>query len=600
MADGDIGQDALQDNQAAGEGDGYPVTGNAELDRLLRHLPTDLAYECLNGPSDRDVFGLIYNLVTYLTPDEIFRLRELGGELTPAEKAYREAVGEDQNAPPARGATLLSEYLFGLHEKELRSCIVQAIRERYADNNGPIEFSEMGFFVVRHLGAAPAVCRFNKKGELEAQNYDNFKKSYIEKKHRYLDPKSGKPRIEPAAKVWLETQTNERVSVHSDPIIKRYSHIEFLPDREASEGVLNLWRGWPEGCRSEDVGQPDDEHRCAMMLEHIEQNICGGDMDLARWFLGFLRDMIINPGVNRPIAVLMNGPQGSGKGMFCRLIGQWFGVHFCKLSNADQFFARFNAHISAKIMIFLDEPKGKDLQREASLLKTMVSEPTVNIERKWVDLTEEDKFFRVFAASNDEHIAHIDKDDRRYLILNVDAGKNNNNSTYFGALKKEWENGGREAMFRWLRDDVEGLFDDWDWNKRPVTKGLQEQKNLSLDPVNAALRRMLDEGTLPPMHKHLEGGSVFVATESFMSQYGLNSGPGANATATAVGKLLSAIGTGQAKHYFEDPRHAGQRRQFRGYVLPPLAKCRENWAALLEREMPWTNDDHDWGDGIPF
>lgn len=603
MTDPYIRQDGAADNGRGGEGDGYPVTGNAEIDALLRRLPTELADECVHGREDRNPYALVHDLVGFLTPAEIHELRRLGRELRPEDEAYQAEIGETGNTAHGR-MTKLSPLFCAMHEKDLRAAIVVGARDRYADLESPMRFSEKGFFVVRHLGSKPAVCRLNDRGELDVQTLEDFKKSYQEINYTYIDGRTGKPKTVKAAKHWLDLHTSGREYRWSDVAIRRYERADFLPGRDAPDDVFNMWRGWPDGCRPSDKMQPTDEDRCGLMLDHIRDNICGGDDHLNWWFLGFLRDMIVNPGKNRPVAVFMRGPQGSGKSMFCHLIGQWFGPHYLYAEDADRLFSRFNRHLDARVMVFLDEPKGSDLQREASKLKTLISSETINIERKGFDIEARRKVFRIFAATNDEHILKVARDDRRNLVLTVDAGEHNNDAEYFGALHREWHDGGREAMFRWLRDSEE-QFADWDWNKRPVTKGLQEQRELSMTPVEKAVQRMLDDGTLPPMHRAEGGGSVFVATESFLEQYRLNAGERATANATSAGKLLSALATSQPRRTFNDPKNAGQSRQYRGYVLPPLAECRRLWAAQVGRPVGWANDDADWAlvpeqDEIPF
>jgi hypothetical protein len=601
-----IGQDAADDNGPGGEGDGYPVTGNAELDGLLRRIVTEgnfaeaaaigrrLAHEVVDGPDgSRDVRDLIYDLTAFLTPDEIMRVRALGREMRLDERPDRYDVPESPSKPFSAnpGAT----DLFGMHEKEVRACIVTGARDRYADQSGPGQFDADGFFVVRHLGAKPAVCRVNERGELEAQTFDDFKRSYIDLKYRHYDPVAEKMKLTPAAKYWLEMQTSGKEYAWSRVVINRYDRADFLPGREdAPEGVFNMWRGWPDGCRPGDEMQKDDEKRCKKMRDHILHNMCGGDEELNLWLLGFLRDMILNPGTNRPIAVLMKGPQGSGKSMFCQLIGQWFGPHYLYAEDADRLLGKFNRHLDARVMVFLDEPKGGDMRREASKLKTLVATETLNIERKGFDIETRRKVFRVFAASNDAQIAHIEKDDRRYLILIVDAGANNNNATYFGALKKEWESGGREAMFRWLRDSQEH-FAKWDWNKRPVTEALQEQKDLSLTAAEAAVQSMLDDGTLPELHKKMDGGAVFVATKSFIEHYKLDSGPNAKDNTTSVGRLLRELADPMP-----DPRESfpnpvtGRSDPRRGHLLPALHEARARWEKLQNRRVPWTTSIDHW------
>lgn len=600
MTDPYIGQDAAADNGRDGEGDDYPVTGNADIDALLRRIVTEgnvpeaaeigrtLAYEVMNGPEDHDVWRMICDLTIYLTPDEITFLHEHGRALA-----------------PCGTRTLLSNAFIAFDPKSVRSAIVYGFNLRLARTQGPGDFER--FFFVRELANQAAVCRLDNDGTLKAQTVAKFTESYRDK--TFLVTKEDGEQKVGAAKFWL-AMPETRPSQHQRQIKRVYQEVVFAPGREGELDVddavaFNMWRGWPVGCRPSDKMQPDDEDRCGLMLDHIRDNICGGDDHLNWWFLGFLRDMIVHPEQNRPIAVMMKGPEGSGKSMFCQLIGEWFGkAHFLEVTGVEALTGKFNKLLSARLMVFIDEPDGTDMRAEANELKSLISRDTITIERKGFDSYQERKFFRIFAASNDAHMIKAAANDRRYLVLTVDAGENNDYAPYFAALAKQWHNGGREAMFRWLRDSEE-LFAEWDWNKRPVTEGLQEQKDLSLDSVPRAVQQMLNDGTLPPMHRAEGGGSVFVATESFTEHYRLNSGGEAAANLKRAGELLGKLATSQPRRTFNDPKNGGARVQRRGYVLPPLAECRRLWEAHLGREVRWTNDDTDWAlvpeqDDIPF
>src|SRR5690606_34824341 len=143
-----------------------------------------------------------------------------------------------------------------------------------------------------------------------------------------------------------------------------------------------------------------------------------------------------------------------------------------------------------KSLVFADEAFFAGNRQDAASLKTLITDDEIIIEPKGVDGFAARKAFRVVIASNDEHVIRAEADDRRFLVLNVDAGEHNNDKRYFGAMVDEWRSGGRAALFRWLtgawwgRAVGEGRFRTW---PRPATAGLQRQKVLSLAPADQFL-----------------------------------------------------------------------------------------------------------------
>ncbi len=544
------------------------------LGELLEKLPEGLRAEVVSVSTGGTVDATVLDLSFHLSAEEVEELMRLGLKIA-------------QDSADGCPGPICSELLHVAAEPNLmRRLLCHASWTRIATLAGPEEFSER-FFVIRHLGGQAAVCHWG-DGALQAQTMAKFCDSYREVRWRLPQP-DGTFKEVPAAKFWL-AQPGGHQSDHVRPIIRRYDRAEFMPGRRGPEDVCNLWRGWPDGCAT--PLREGDHERWKLMRQHITDNMCDGDDTLAWWFLGFLRDMIVEPSRNRPVAVLMNGPQGSGKSLFCQMVGEWFGHHYCYAEDADRLFGKFNRHLDAMLMVFVDEPRGADMQRHASKLKSLVAAETINIERKGFDVETRPKCFRVFAASNDEHIAKIDEDDRRYLVLRVDAGEHNNDRTYFAAMLKEWNSGGREAMFRDLRDSSD--WDDWDWNKRPETKGLANQKELSLDAARRAVQQMLDDGTLPYLSKVLDNGKVFVATEGLLDENRLDP----NKFQLPVGKLLSKLSGGcGGRASLKDAR--GVTKQRRGYELPPLGLARQRWEGMLKREIAWSNDDDAWPKSQP-
>ena len=52
----------------------------------------------------------------------------------------------------------------------------------------------------------------------------------------------------------------------------------------------------------------------SLMKEHIRAVICAGNYDLFFWLLGWMANLVQHPGQPGEVAIVMRGPQGTGKG----------------------------------------------------------------------------------------------------------------------------------------------------------------------------------------------------------------------------------------------------------------------------------------------
>lgn len=379
---------------------------------------------------------------------------------------------------------------------------------RDACDNAPAGLRELdGHFFVRKFGNKPRVCWRQADGRLGQMSVDDFRTAYGDMRLQVGETKDGKPAYRALADVWLKHRSTPR-----------HDRVEFLPgarEWEVPEGTYNLWAGWPEGLeRPRDkrprplghVEEPGDEFdgndepvECTLLLAHLHDNVCGGDHEVYTYLLGWMADALLRPGPSE-VAVVMTGPSGSGKGTVANLFGEFFGPHFFVANRPEQIEGKFNRHLMETQFLFGDEVDFGRGEAANKRLRNLVTEPTVPIEPKGVDAFHARKWFRIMLATNDEHAIGALKDDRRYLVLRVDAAEHNRDRAYFAAIRREWESGGRVALFRWLtgRSWREYLATGgWDVGKRPETAALQEQKVLSLSPADQFLLGALEDGDLP-------------------------------------------------------------------------------------------------------
>ncbi|CAE7434370.1 unnamed protein product [Symbiodinium necroappetens] len=502
---------------------------------------------------------------------------------------------------------------FRLTDAELRAMdeLIEARRDSHCINElGPR-------FVIREYGNKARVGWFDDRGELVTMSFAEFHNAHIEKTVEIGVDAEGKPRRTPLTKYWL-----------THPLTRRYDRVEFLPGVEPEnmpEGVLNLWRGWPmplrPGWSEMRIGPngPEPSRRtifdtgampegyCDMLLDHMLNNMCRGDEEVMHFLLAWMADALWNPGPCET-AVILQGPQGSGKTFWAERFMEFFGIHALTLDDEDQVVGNFNKHLMNKSVIFADEAFFAGNRRHAAKLKTLITRPDLFVEPKGVDGFTAPKMFRLIMASNDDHVIRAERDDRRNLVLRVDAGGHNQDREYFARMHKEWREGGRTALFRWLTGAFwgkavsNGQFRMW---SRPVTAALQEQKDMSLPPAQMVVHNMLREGDLPcDFAPDTRNGAVFVPTRLLVRETRLKE-EDEKALGDAL-RVLAGQGAKSVRVYLGEGR---DRRQHRGFWLPPLELCRQRWEQHLGRAVAWPADVASWavdigppenGDDVPF
>lgn len=483
---------------------------------------------------------------------------------------------------------LTEEELSLLHD------LIEAQRERFIDELA-------NYFVIREFGNKARIGWFDHNGELCTMSFAEFRNAHFEK--RIELQVDNKTKLEPLVEYWLR-----------HPLTTRFDSVDYrlgLAQSDMPE-VLNLWRGWPAGltpgwddCTLGPNGpvpvtdghfdQAEMPRRyCDMFLEHMQNNMCSGDHDVFRYVLGWISDALLNPGPCET-AVVLTGPQGSGKTMWVECIREFFGIHTITLDDPEQLVGNFNKHLQNKSLVFADEAFFAGNKRHAAKLKTLITRPDIFIEPKGVDGFIVPKRFRLVFASNDEHVIQAERDDRRNLVLRVDAGEHNQDRAYFSAIRKEWNEGGRSAMFRWLtgtywRNEVgENRFRMW---KRPVTAALQLQKDFSLTKPQMAIFNMLRDGDVPGLHEYNDAqGTVFVSTLALAQANNLR-----EEHQRSIGDLLTILAGPDAKHVRRTLGEGSARRQYRGVWLPALDECRRRWERHMGRSAQWPEGVTSWTD----
>lgn len=284
-------------------------------------------------------------------------------------------------------------------------------------------------------------------------------------------------KIKPIADVWLQSPNANLCK----------EGITFYPKNERFfNGKLNSYFGLgtkPTPYEYVDIGA---------YLLHLELIICNGDKTCYEYLLNWLAHLVQKPEEKPEVAIVLKAGQGTGKGTFVDPIGRIIGAHFVHLMDKSAVTGNFNALVENRILIFADEFFAGS-KRDTDQLKGLITEKTTKIERKHIDGIIVPSFSRLIMASNHENIVSIEKDERRYLYLEVSEERKQDHD-YFEALRRIID--GPKFIGQLLQFLLERDISEFNPRRVPQTKALGEQKLDNLDPLERWLYTILSNGSI--------------------------------------------------------------------------------------------------------
>lgn len=434
----------------------------------------------------------------------------------------------------------------------------QIARAREHENHPALPGMNERYFVVGNTGGRCLVaeeqwCAVMRRHRLSFQSFSDFRNRY---RHEWVAV-GGKPKRR--GDWWLDNERRRQVD-----------QIVFAPMQEV-ENAYNLWRGFAVEPR------PGD---CSKFLAHLHDNVCSGNDQHYRYLMGWLARMIQRPDTPGEVAVVMRGNKGTGKGKVAQIVGSLLGRHYLTIANPQHLVGRFNAHLHDTVFLFADESFFAGDKSQESVLKALITEPMFTLEQKFKDAEPTPNYTHILMASNDDWIIRASQRERRYFVLDV-ASTRLQDHAYFAAIDAEADSGGREALLHVLQNwDLSGF------NVRavPQTRALQEQKEMSLGPIDSWWFHKLLEGDLLPgkgWPREVEKSAIRDDFLSNMAAWQVRH----RGTETILGRYLHRM-----IPLLGDVRRPGGRH----YVVADLAECRQRWADH--------NGDYAWpadADGSP-
>ena len=343
-----------------------------------------------------------------------------------------------------------------------------------------------------------------------------------------------------------------------------YDGVEFNPVGSTGN-YLNLWVG---------PTLVPKAGSWALIRSFLREIICNDDQVVFDFLMNYLAHALQRPEEKPGIMVIMIGGQGIGKGTLGKILRLIWSATYWHIHKIDDVTGNFNAALERAFIVFLDEALFVGDRKASDSLKSLVTEPIIQINEKYQPARQTRSYHRFFAATNAEHFKNTERDDRRDFVLKVSEAKKDDHA-YWSALNSEIEHGGTAALMQdLLAMDLSGF----NVRAKPSTAALVEQKLLSLGPVERWWHSELSQSEIDDVN----GWPDFISTKGLIEAVMEFSGgkvfrkPSPVEVVKTMKRICPSAVNKQQQDAFE--RHRGlafpcleqARREFEQYIGGPV------------------------------
>lgn len=255
---------------------------------------------------------------------------------------------------------------------------------------------------------------------------------------------SGKSKTKKLKDIWNKEGPPEYTGLVFDPL---------LPQEEAKKRkILQTFRGYPIIYRARDLlfdeTQDNEEflkQKSKPFLDLLTRIANDVDDDAVKknleYLLNYLAWLLQKPGQKIPKAIYIEGPQGSGKSAFAKLLECLFAPYFLSEKGLDFFERRFNVELDCVSVLFLDEAQGTggnfNIRGLTGKAKEVITGHRMQMEQKFFDPITLKNHISVIMATDQVGKLHMEMDDRRIVKFKILDGKTGWNTEFYNAVSDE-------------------------------------------------------------------------------------------------------------------------------------------------------------------
>lgn len=252
---------------------------------------------------------------------------------------------------------------------------------------------------------------------------------------KHITPAAGrrtKPEVVSVANEWLR-----------HPHAQRFGQLLFRPGKDrvvmgdTGRPSLNIWHGW-------DDPTPGDVQPFLDLTTFLFQKMRPEDRDLPLKLMAY---KVQNPHIKVPLALVLLGPQGSGKTMWAEIL-RLAMMPYSAVVNPAAFVGQFQGWMEKSLLVVVNEAKGQDIELASEELKALISDSRRDMNEKFRPARQIETYFQFIITSNKRAVGAFSADDRRMIV--VDCPLPREESWYVDYLVPWKDAGGPKAVLDYL------------------------------------------------------------------------------------------------------------------------------------------------------
>lgn len=285
----------------------------------------------------------------------------------------------------------------------------------------------------------------------------------------------------------------EEMRAHPLWRVARADEIGFDPTGADERIRCNLYGGWPTEPKEGDCSNTLD------LLQYLCNNDPNG-RELYEWVLRWLAYPIQHPGAKMQSAIVVHGPQGTGKSLVFEAVCKIY-EEYGRILGQESLEDKYNADwAEKKLFILADEVLARgDMFHIKNRLKGFITGDWIRVNPKFVAAHNERNHMNIVFLSNEHLPLVLENDDRRHCVIWTPPKLN---AEVYDAVTEEMDNDGVAALHHYLLNLDLGDFKPW--TKPPMTVAKQDLIHLGLSSEQRFVREWMrleletDDGmTLP-------------------------------------------------------------------------------------------------------
>jgi hypothetical protein len=196
----------------------------------------------------------------------------------------------------------------------------------------------------------------------------------------------------------------------------------YTKDRREPRGVRPDGNDRPED-HDQPLPRPADEAVRGLVREaaRLLRYLCGEDEStytpVSDWVLKWCAYQVQHVGAKMRTAIVMHGPEGSGKNQFWSAMQEIFHPYSAQIGQAE-LEDKFNGWLSARLFLLANEVVTRsEMSHHVGKLKAYVTEPYLHIRTAYMDARYEANHANIVFLSNEFQPLKISPGDRRYMVI---------------------------------------------------------------------------------------------------------------------------------------------------------------------------------------